>query len=140
MVRVVGDERELLARLRAGDESAFIHVVDRYHQPTMRLATAYEDRLMAPFRRKTLVCRQAVELVTDYHDGALADRDRARFESHLVGCPHCSGYLAQIRVAIATVGTIEPDSLDPTIQDEARRLAPALEERVQARRRHTGRG
>lgn len=37
----MGDDRDLLARLRAGEESAFIDVVDRYHQPMMRLAAAY---------------------------------------------------------------------------------------------------
>ncbi len=73
---------------------------------------------MALFGRKPLVCRQAVELVTDYLEGALSERDRARFETHLSGCPHCSEYLAQIRVTIATVGTVEPESLDPRVQEE----------------------
>ena len=35
------DERELVARLRAGDERAVIDVVERYQGPMMRLATAY---------------------------------------------------------------------------------------------------
>ncbi len=37
----MGDDQDLLARLRAGEESAFVDVVDRYHQPMMRLAAAY---------------------------------------------------------------------------------------------------
>jgi len=37
----MGDEHELLARLRAGDESAFIDVVDRYHLTMVRLAATY---------------------------------------------------------------------------------------------------
>lgn len=37
----MADDAELLARLRAGEESAFVDVVDRYHLPMMRLATAY---------------------------------------------------------------------------------------------------
>jgi RNA polymerase sigma-70 factor (ECF subfamily) len=37
----VRDDHELVARLRAGEEGAFIDVVDRYHQPMIRLATAY---------------------------------------------------------------------------------------------------
>lgn len=73
---------------------------------------------MGLFNRKGLVCRQAVELVTDYLDGALSARDRARFEAHLAGCPHCSEYLAQIRVTVATVGAIEPESLDPQVQTD----------------------
>lgn len=73
---------------------------------------------MALFGRRSLVCRQAVELVTDYLEGALSPRDRARFEDHLSGCPHCTEYLAQIRATIVTVGAIEPESLDPAVQDE----------------------
>jgi hypothetical protein len=38
------------------------------------------------FRRRALVCRQAVRLMTDYLDR----RDRDRLEAHLAGCPHCS--------------------------------------------------
>jgi len=76
------------------------------------------DQLMALFRRKTLVCRQAVELVTDYLEGALSGRDRARFESHLAGCPHCSECLAQIRETLATLDAIEPESLEPEMRDE----------------------
>lgn len=73
---------------------------------------------MALFRRKKLVCRQAVELVTDYLEDALPARDRARFETHLAACPHCSEYLAQIRTTLATVGAIGPESLDPEVRDE----------------------
>ena len=57
-------------------------------------------------RRRALVCRDAVALMTDYLDGALAPSDRDRLEGHLATCPHCSEYLAQIRVTIvAAVGS-----------------------------------
>jgi anti-sigma factor RsiW len=69
-------------------------------------------------RRRPLVCRQAVELVTDYLDGALSHSDRARFEAHVADCPHCTTYLEQIRTTIAVTGRIEPESLDPQVQDE----------------------
>jgi anti-sigma factor RsiW len=62
-------------------------------------------------RRRALVCRQAVSLMTDYLDGALDRRDRDRLEAHLAGCPHCSEYLAQIRATIAAAGRVEPDDL-----------------------------
>jgi anti-sigma factor RsiW len=72
-----------------------------------------------PFRsRRTLVCRQAVSLMTDYLDGALDQRDRDRLEAHLAGCPHCSEYLAQIRATIAAAGHVEPDDLSPEALDE----------------------
>ena len=55
-------------------------------------------------RRRPLVCRQAVELMSDYLEGALPARQRARLEEHLEGCPHCSEYLAQIRVPTRPAG------------------------------------
>ena len=69
-------------------------------------------------RRPSLVCREAVELVTDYLEGELAERDRRRLETHLAGCPHCSEYLAQMRRTLDLLGRIEPEALDPRVQDE----------------------
>ncbi len=71
-----------------------------------------------PLRRKALVCRQAVELVTDYLEGALSRRDRARFEAHLADCPHCHEYLNQMQATIAAIGRVEPETLAPDVQDE----------------------
>lgn len=68
--------------------------------------------------RRDLVCRQAVELMTDYLEGALSSRDRARLEAHLAGCPHCSEYLAQIRNVVGAAGQIEPDDLPPEAVDD----------------------
>ncbi|MGH9281562.1 MAG: zf-HC2 domain-containing protein, partial [Acidimicrobiales bacterium] len=48
-------------------------------------------------RRRAIVCQQAVELVTDYLEGALSPRDRARLEAHLGECPHCHEYFDQMR-------------------------------------------
>jgi anti-sigma factor RsiW len=62
-------------------------------------------------RRRAIVCKQAVELVTDYLEGALSRRDRARLEAHLAACPHCSAYLEQIRATIAAAGRVEPAAL-----------------------------
>jgi len=69
-------------------------------------------------RRRDLVCRQAVELVTDYLEGALARGDRRRYEAHLAGCPHCTEYLAQMRKTIELTGTLTPGDLTPQMQDE----------------------
>lgn len=69
-------------------------------------------------RRQDLVCRDAVELITDYLGGALDRRDRARLEAHLAACPHCSEYLAQMRKTLDALGRIEPEALDPEVQDE----------------------
>jgi anti-sigma factor RsiW len=63
--------------------------------------------------RKDIVCQQAVELVTDYLEGALSRRDRRRFEAHLRVCPNCSAYLEQIRTTIALSGSIKTEDLTP---------------------------
>jgi anti-sigma factor RsiW len=69
-------------------------------------------------RRRTLVCQQAVELMSDYLEGALSPGDRDRLEQHLAGCPHCGEYLAQLRAVIDTLGRVEPDDLPDEAVDE----------------------
>jgi anti-sigma factor RsiW len=61
---------------------------------------------------RQLVCRQAVALMTDYLDGRLSERDARRLERHLARCPHCSEYMAQLRVTIDALGRATPDDLD----------------------------
>src|SRR5690242_15686342 len=68
--------------------------------------------------RRALVCQQAVELVTDYLEGALSRSDRRRYEAYLSGCPHCTEYLAQMRKTIELTGTLTPDDLTPQMQDD----------------------
>ena len=74
---------------------------------------------MRLFRRsRDLVCRQAVDLMADYLDGRLAPGDLKRLEGHLAGCPHCSEYLAQLRVTIDALGHAEPEDLtDDALED-----------------------
>ena len=69
-------------------------------------------------RRRELVCREAVELMTDYLDDVLSPRDRARLESHLADCPHCSEHLAQLQITIETMGRAWPDDLEPDALDD----------------------
>jgi len=54
-------------------------------------------------------CREVVELVTAYLDGALSEIEHARMDAHLQGCPHCTEYVEQIRATarIAAVATVE---------------------------------
>ena len=66
---------------------------------------------MLMLRRRDIVCQQAVEMVTDYLEGALSRRDRRRFESHLRGCPNCSAYLDQIKTTIELTGAMDPEDL-----------------------------
>ena len=48
-----------------------------------------------------LVCREVVELVTEYLGGTLPAPDRERFDQHLATCPPCTAYLAQVRTTLA---------------------------------------
>ena len=48
-----------------------------------------------------LPCRELVELVTDYLEGALPPGERTRFDAHLAECPGCTEYLEQMRVTLA---------------------------------------
>jgi anti-sigma factor RsiW len=73
-------------------------------------------------RHRSLVCRQAVELLTDYLEGALSRRDRVRLEAHLADCEHCSTYLEQLRTTIDALGHVEPETLTPEAQDDLVRL------------------
>ena len=64
-----------------------------------------------------LVCRDAVELVSDYLDGSLSRRDRRRLEKHLAECDACQAYLAQVRATVAASGHVGPDDLpDETVE------------------------
>jgi anti-sigma factor RsiW len=49
---------------------------------------------------RDLSCRDLVELVTDYLDGALPDAERMRFETHVASCEGCDRHIEQIRTAI----------------------------------------
>ena len=67
---------------------------------------------------RDLVCQQAVELVTDYLEGALSARPRRRFEAHLANCPNCTEYLAQMRTTIALTGQLTSRDLTPEMRTE----------------------
>ena len=64
-----------------------------------------------------LTCRELVELVTDYLEGALAPGDRERFEQHLEVCPGCVTYLEQIRETIRQAGRLREEDLAPPARD-----------------------
>ena len=66
-------------------------------------------------RHDPLVCREFVELVTDYIDGVLPDEERRRFEAHLAECDGCVGYLEDMRRLVGSLHeTPEPPPDDAT--------------------------
>ncbi len=70
-----------------------------------------------PLLAKPLMCQEFVELVTDYHEGALSRRDRRRLEKHLKACDGCSAYLDQMRATIRTLGELPAEPADPHVRE-----------------------
>jgi predicted anti-sigma-YlaC factor YlaD len=62
-----------------------------------------------------LVCREVVELVSDYLEGALREEERARFEEHLAMCDGCLAYLEQMRLTLRVAGALRPEAVDPHV-------------------------
>jgi anti-sigma factor RsiW len=65
---------------------------------------------------EALSCRELVEFVTDYFEGALSARDRAAFEAHIAHCDGCTEYLEQLRATIRVTGTLTRDDLSPAAE------------------------
>jgi anti-sigma factor RsiW len=65
-----------------------------------------------------LSCREMVELVTDYLEGALSPVDRARFDAHIARCEGCTMYLRQMREMLDLLGELTTDSISPQAETE----------------------
>jgi predicted anti-sigma-YlaC factor YlaD len=65
-----------------------------------------------------LACKELVELVTEYLEGTLPDRERARFGEHLGLCPGCRAYLEQMRQTIRVLGPLSEESIAPRAREE----------------------
>lgn len=68
-------------------------------------------------RSTPLVCREAVELMSDYLDGALSRREQRRLVRHLKECDACTRYLEQLRLVIDASGAASPEDLTPEALD-----------------------
>jgi anti-sigma factor RsiW len=64
-----------------------------------------------------MTCRELVELVTDYLEGALDPAEHARFETHLGVCTGCQAYLDQIRATVDATGRLREEDLSPAARD-----------------------
>jgi anti-sigma factor RsiW len=65
-----------------------------------------------------LSCRELVELVTDYLEGALPEEEHLRFDDHIARCGGCGIYLEQIRQTIDLLGHLPEDGLTPEAERE----------------------
>jgi anti-sigma factor RsiW len=86
--------------------------------PTGASGDPATDAAAAPDESITVVCRQVVELVTDYLEGALPSDLRAAVERHLELCPPCQTYIAQMRATAASLRDVPVESLHPRARAE----------------------
>ena len=63
-------------------------------------------------------CKELVELVTDYLEGALSPADQRRFELHMSTCEGCKLYIDQMRLTIKAAGQLTEDSIDLAAKEE----------------------
>ena len=66
---------------------------------------------------RDFACRELVELVTDYFEGALSRRDRRRFERHIAGCDGCRTYVEQMRLTSQALGGLTEETISPEARD-----------------------
>jgi predicted anti-sigma-YlaC factor YlaD len=66
-------------------------------------------------------CREVVEILGDYLEGAMAPDDRVRLEAHLADCEGCTAYLDQLRTTIRLSGRLSEQAVPPET------MAPLLE-------------
>jgi anti-sigma factor RsiW len=75
-----------------------------------------------------LVCREFVELVTDYLEGTLPEEERIRFEAHLTECDGCRGYLDDMRRLVGSLHELPEPPPDPATREALLRAYRDLRE------------
>ena len=70
-----------------------------------------------------MTCKELVQLVTEYFENALQPEDRLRFEEHVMICPPCRAYLAQMRTTLRIAGKLSEEDVSP---DAERTLVEAF--------------
>jgi len=62
-------------------------------------------------------CREVVELVTEYLEGAMTSEERAALELHLHYCDGCATFLDQIRETATLAGGLSEEQISDEIRD-----------------------
>jgi anti-sigma factor RsiW len=66
---------------------------------------------------RDLACQELVEIITDYLEETLPERDRTRFDAHLMICPGCREYVEQMRTTLQLTGRLTVESIAPSARD-----------------------
>jgi anti-sigma factor RsiW len=69
-----------------------------------------------------LACKELVELVSDYLEGALAPDLRDRFEAHLEVCDGCTTYLEQMHETLRLLRQVPSTPPEPAVRADLLRL------------------
>jgi anti-sigma factor RsiW len=72
---------------------------------------------MSAARPQDLACRELVELLTEFLDGALDEGTRTQVEQHLVLCPGCTEYLRQFRASIGVTRKLAEEDLPERVKE-----------------------
>jgi predicted anti-sigma-YlaC factor YlaD len=72
---------------------------------------------MTADRDTEMVCKELVEVVTDYLEGAMSADERRRFEEHLRECPYCIEYVDQMRQVAHDLGGLRGATIAPERRD-----------------------
>jgi predicted anti-sigma-YlaC factor YlaD len=64
-------------------------------------------------------CKDLVELVTEYLEGALDEHLRVTIDEHLRLCEGCAEYVEQMRITVRELGRVPPESA-VELSDEVR--------------------
>lgn len=63
-------------------------------------------------------CREVVDVLSDYLEGALPAEQRVILEQHLLGCEGCTNYVAQMRTSIALTGRLQEADVPDQVMDQ----------------------
>jgi hypothetical protein len=64
-------------------------------------------------------CRDATELMTEEHEGALSGWVRARYRFHVTICPHCRACRRQMDQALSIAKEIPAEPVPETVEERA---------------------
>ena len=74
---------------------------------------------MSRKRDEEMSCREFVEIVTEYLEGALSEERRAALHAHIDECGGCSAYLAQMEHTIAALRGLDGNGISPEARNAA---------------------
>lgn len=64
-----------------------------------------------------IVCRELLELLSDYLDDALPGEVHTAVATHLAACDGCTTVLEEFRTTIAMTGTLTEEQITPAKRD-----------------------